>query len=197
MSYKIILLLSGLLLLQSCGTILYLDKNNSSVYLNNKSSEFCINERKIIWKQQSFGTEHIEYEQNSISRENEIKLINTEITRLNSSSTCSNKLLTEIEIVNRPMSEKRLSLLITIFSLGIIPYWDEYENILKISTYDDKSLISIYTSAYKYNRIESVLLLPVAPFYCSSEIELNLNLKTIPLHFKNIASELNKKDGIK
>lgn len=194
MSYKIILTLSCLLILQSCGTVLRLDKNNSSFNLSNKSGQFCINERKILWKQQSFGTEHVEYEAASISRNEEIKLIYSEISRLNNSFACGNKLLAEIEIVNNPVSEKRLLLLLTIFSLGIIPYWDEYENTLKISTYNDTNLVSVYTSSFKYKRIESIFLLPVTPFYISSEIELNL--KTIPLHFQNILNEIRKKDGM-
>lgn len=87
-------------------------------------------------------------------------------------------------------------MLLNIISIGIIPYWAEFENTVKVTILNKQSVeVGSFSSTYKYERIQSLFLIPAAPFYIGGNIELNL--KTIPMHFNKISEEIHKGSGLK
>lgn len=185
-----------LLVFQGCASILSL--NHSSLVLDSKRSgmEFCFDESKIKLTNIIYGREKTDYETQDSSRKEEFKLINNEIEKLFIFKNCKNYLKIQVEIINKPVENKSVLDFLNIISIGIIPYWAEYENIAKITiTNKENKETDSFSSTYKYERVQSIFLIPVSPFYIGGNIELNL--KTIPLHFQNISNELNKKEGPK
>jgi hypothetical protein len=55
--------------------------------------------------------------------------------------------------------------LMSIITLGIIPYWDDYENLMEIELFEKGILQKKITSQIGYSQIYSLFLLPAMPFY--------------------------------
>ena len=71
----------------------------------------------------------------------------------------------------------------------IIPYWNDYENVMDVSLYDKGIMIKKLSSVLTYTEVDSILLLPAVPF---SKFIINpFNDSILNQHAKNISSQLN------
>lgn len=198
---KNLILLSSLivfaLFFQGCASVLTLKDGEMNTVIQNKEVINCSTEkRKIIWNQIVMGQLY--------NKDSDSKLTKYEQKESSSIFSHLDGLLDKFcaaptniiaEISNTPINESRGLILLNIISLGIIPYWDQFENKIKIDVYRNGDHINTYTSVVQYTRVQSIFLWLKAPFSVTSEHELNL--KTIPMHFNNISEEIHKGVGLK
>lgn len=185
-------------LLQSCASILYINREEPNVALGKNGNSTCVGDVKIFLVSQSFGTTYsfpLETGREVAARE-QYKLVLSKINELRESGKdCGGDIKTVIEIKNIPLNEKRLLALLNIVTIGIIPYFDEYTNSLVIKNYSKNGdFLSESSSSVNFEMIHSIFLWPAMPFYISGTD--SLNLKTLPIHFDNLKN-MKEKSNLK
>ncbi len=193
----IVISISGLFF-QGCASIIYLKGAEPKIETNEKPISVCANKVKIMWTDEAFGTvSNKTYENSSDTLIQKQKLMLSEQIHQNfNDRNCDSSSKALIEIRNAPVDQKRLLALLNIVSIGIIPYYDEYNNFVEIKFYDqDGNMKGRVSSSYKYEMIHSIFLWPAMFFYINGTNELNL--KMIPLHFNNISEKIHKNEGLK
>lgn len=192
-----IFVIIGILFFQGCASVLTIDKETLKFTSDSTKRISCIAEPKIKLTSIGFGIAETQTSSNSKMRDDEILLIKREFSKVFDQKTnCQKNMVVDIEIVNEPIEDRRALLLLNLITIGIIPYWAEHRNYLTITVYDENGKIDQrYTSSLNYERVQSFFLFPVTAFYIDSNIELNL--KTIPMHFNNISEEIHKSTGLK
>jgi len=181
-----------MILLQGCASVLIL--NNNSLEHDTSSMAHrknCFKIKTITWSQVAFG--QLSSTDDSLAyaeRAEQKKIIEQFFTEPEQDlSKCKEEVLIKIDIKNAPINESRALLLISALTIGIIPYWDKYENVFELSIYSKGGeLKNSYVSKIEYTRYQSIFLLPATPFYIGSEMELNS--KTIPFHLENVSSQI-------
>lgn len=182
---------------QGCASVLTLKDGEINAVIQNKEIANCTTEkRKIIWNQVVMGQLYSKDSDSKLTKYEQIESssIFSHLDKL-SDKSCATPINIIAEISNTPTDESRGLILLNIISLGIIPYWDQFENKIKVDVYRNGDLINTYTSTVPYTRMQSIFLWLKAPFAVTSEHELNL--KTIPMHFNNISEEIHKSAGLK
>ena len=181
-----------MILLQGCASVLIL--NNNSLDHDTSSmahGKNCFKIKTITWSQVAFG--QLSSTDDSLAyaeRAEQKRIIEQFFTEPEQDlSKCKEVVLIKIDIKNAPINESRTLLLISALTIGIIPYWDKYENVFELSIYSKGGeLKNSYVSKVEYTRYQSIFLLPATPFYIGSEMELNS--KTIPFHLENISNQI-------
>lgn len=180
------------LFLQGCASALILNESKITADIQNTNAVSCATDkRKMIWNQTVMGQLYSKDSNSKLSQYEQVE--NTSISDqlgklMHEPCQASTNLI--VEVSNTPINESRGLILLNIISLGIIPYWDQFENKIKIETFKEGEQINTYISTVPYTRVQSIFLWLAAPFIVTSEHELNL--KTIPMHFNNISEEIQK-----
>lgn len=184
------------LIFQSCASVLTIDEKTLKFTGDSGNRVACVAAPKVKLTSVTLGKNITDTDAHS-PNDHQILLIKSEFNKIfNIDVNCSKKLAAEVEIVNMPVEERRGLLLLNMITIGIIPYWTQYENYLIVTVYkEDGNIIQRYRSSLNYERVQSLFLIPVMGFYLGGEIELNL--KTIPLHFNNISEEIHKSAGLR
>lgn len=123
----------------------------------------------------------------SPSYQNELK--NIESTFNKNRSDCSEYVDAYVYIRHSPKNKHIIWPYISVVTLMIIPYWNDYENVMDVSLYDKGIMIKKLSSVLTYTEVDSILLLPAVPF---SKFIINpFNDSILNQHAKNISSQLN------
>jgi hypothetical protein len=198
---KKLILLSGIaasfFFFQGCASSLILKDVGVAVESQNKEVSYCkAEQRKVVWNDTVMGQFYSKDSNSKLNKyeQTDLSIIFSQLDKL-MNKTCAASTNVIVEISNTPINESRGLKLLNTISFGIIPYWDEYENKIKIDFYRDGNLVDSYISSLLYTRIQSIFLWPAAPFSLTSSHELNI--KTIPMHFNNISEQIHKGSGLK
>ncbi len=181
------------ILLQSCITTFKKTELELPTEIQKINSNYnCITIKIFALSQTELGTEHRQlFDVTDVTNKDDLEPLEKSIGPfLKKSSECSKLFEANIYLKVKPKNDRIFWPLMSIITLGIIPYWNEYENLMEVNLYDKGIFQKKIASQINYSQIYSLFLIPAMPFYDNvyndlGENILNKHAEIIKKNFKD------------